>query len=222
MAGLSIVLAVAVLPFFFASTLLVFGVSPQYSAALQQYRHFNGLLIEITSLALLVYVLHQNGQTMSGLGLAFRASDIGHGILLIIATTYLFRFVKLMVLGIYELILGRAPAPPTLPLAGLSFSFLPVVFAVVNPFFQELIVRAFLIFEAIALTASSAIAVALSVVIQTAYHLYQGLPNALGLGVEFLVFSLYYVRTRRAFPIIFAHLWSDAASLIFHFRAGHL
>jgi membrane protease YdiL (CAAX protease family) len=220
-AGLSIVLVVAVLPFLIASTMHVFGVSAQYSAAMQQYRHFNSLVTEITALALLAYVLHQNGQTLSGIGLTFRVRDILDGVLLIIGTSWLFQFLRLAVVRVYESRLGHPPAPPTLPLAGMSFSFLLVVFALVNPFFEELIVRAFLISEATVLTGSSALAVALSVSVQTSYHLYQGLPNAVGFGAVFLVFSLYYVRTRRAFPIIFAHLWSDMSYLVFHFRLGH-
>ena len=91
-----------------------------------------------------------------------------------------------------------------------------LLFAVVNPFFEELIVRAFLISEATLLTGSSGLAVILSVLLQTSYHLYQGIPNAVGDGLVFLVFSVYYAKTRRLWPVIFAHLWLDLFAVIFY------
>jgi membrane protease YdiL (CAAX protease family) len=221
MAGLLIVLAVGILPFIVVSTLHAFGVSGASSSITPPYMYYRTLLTQVTSLALLSYVLYQNGQTLAEIGLTFRLGDFGHGVLLIIAASGLARFVKLVILALYELTSGHAPWPPTLPFSGLSFSLWLLAFSLLNPFFEELIVRAFLISETIAISASATVAVAFSLAVQTSYHLYQGLPNAVALAAVFLVFSLYYVRTRRAFPIIFAHLWSDMSYLVFHFRLGH-
>jgi membrane protease YdiL (CAAX protease family) len=188
------------------------GVTAQYSAAVEQYGYISALLSELTSLALLWYVLRQNGQTLGGIGLRFQIGDLGHGLLLIVGSSFAFQFTRSAVVHVYESVAHHPPAPPVSPLAGVQFSFVLLAFVLLNPFFEELIVRAFLISEAAALTGSAAVAVAISVVLQTAYHLYQGIPNALGLGAFFLLFSLYYVRTQRAFPIIIAHLWSDLSA----------
>jgi len=91
-----------------------------------------------------------------------------------------------------------------------------LLFTAINPVFEELIVRAFLISEATLLTGSAGLAVILSVLLQTSYHLYQGIPNAIGDGLIFLVFSLYYVKTRRLWPVILAHLWLDLYAVIFY------
>jgi len=98
-------------------------------------------------------------------------------------------------------------------LFGTSASFLAVVVAVLNPFHEELLVRAFLITEVEGLYRSTTLAVIMSVALQTSYHLYQGLPAALSHIPTFLVFSLYYVRTRRILPVIIAHLVMDVLAL---------
>lgn len=59
--------------------------------------------------------------------------------------------------------------------------------------------------EVMELTGSSTLAVALSVAVQFSYHLYYGWAGAIFLAFLFLIFSLYYDRTRRALPIIVAH-----------------
>ena len=52
-------------------------------------------------------------------------------------------------------------------------------------------------------------AIAVSVLLQTSYHFYQGVPEALGHGAGFLLFSFYYARTNRIGPVILAHLCGD-------------
>ena len=63
--------------------------------------------------------------------------------------------------------------------------------------------------ETLALTGSSVLAIIFSVLLQTSYHLYQGLPYALGVGLMFLIFSLYYAHTHRILPLIVAHFMLD-------------
>jgi len=83
-----------------------------------------------------------------------------------------------------------------------------------NPFFEELIVRAYLMTEIGELTGSWILAVGVSVVFQAGYHIYYGWPVAVSLGFQFLVFALYYAKTRRAAPIILAHGIFDFWALI--------
>ena len=103
------------------------------------------------------------------------------------------------------------------PTAKDFFAHPPVVaipFSLLNPFFEELIVRAYLMAEVIELTGSSTMAVALSVGVQFSYHLYYGWVGAISLSFFFLALALYYVRSRCAFPVIVAHGFLDVYALI--------
>jgi membrane protease YdiL (CAAX protease family) len=84
----------------------------------------------------------------------------------------------------------------------------------VNPFFEELIARAFVMTELKALTRNTAIAIAGSVLLQTSYHFYQGAPAAISHGATFLVFSLYYAKTNRIGAPILAHLLLDLLATV--------
>jgi membrane protease YdiL (CAAX protease family) len=92
-------------------------------------------------------------------------------------------------------------------------SILGVLFLLLNPFFEELIVRAYVISEVQFFTGSSFLAILVSVAIQSSYHLYQGLVPALLTTSLFTVFSLYYVRTKRITPVIIAHMFFDFLAL---------
>jgi membrane protease YdiL (CAAX protease family) len=89
-----------------------------------------------------------------------------------------------------------------------------VPFALLNPFFEELIVRAYLMTEVADLTGSSALAVAASVLFQWSYHLYYGWAGATSMAFMFLALSLYYARSRHALPIIVAHAFFDIYAFI--------
>jgi len=83
-----------------------------------------------------------------------------------------------------------------------------------NPFFEELLVRAYLMTEIVELTGSSALAIAVSVAVQTSYHLYYGWSGALSLAFLFLAFALYFARSRRALPVVVAHGVFDIYGLV--------
>jgi membrane protease YdiL (CAAX protease family) len=89
-----------------------------------------------------------------------------------------------------------------------------VPFMLLNPFFEELIVRAYLMREIKALTGSTAMSVISSVVLQASYHLYYGWLGALAIACLFLVFAVYYARSGRAVPIVFAHAAFDLYALV--------
>ncbi|QUH28562.1 CPBP family intramembrane metalloprotease [Vallitalea guaymasensis] len=78
---------------------------------------------------------------------------------------------------------------------------------VINPLFEELIVRSFFIEKIEALTNSSLVAIILSIILQLLPHIYQGFIALIYLGVMFTIFSLYYIRYRRIVPVILAHIF---------------
>lgn len=77
-------------------------------------------------------------------------------------------------------------------------------------FFEELIGRVFIIDELTALTGRRYVGILGSVAIGASYHIYQGWLGSLGVAASFTVFSLYYVRARRVWPLILAHFLVDA------------
>ena len=100
-------------------------------------------------------------------------------------------------------------SPDAHTLLGFGISTLSLVFVCLNPFFEELIVRAYTMTEVLDLGGNQILAVIVSVIVQISYHLYQGLLHGLSLTFLFLVFSIYFVRTRRIVPVILAHLFLD-------------
>ena len=186
-----------------------------YPSEFIRYRYFDGLLRELTALALLAYVVVQNGQKFSEFGVAFRASDLLYGMLLWGGARLCYGLAYPGILYTCEL-LGWQPAPPYLPSLSLGLGLLTYCFVVVNPVYEEMLVRGFLMSETIGLTGSSTLAVLFSVLLQTSYHLYQGVPYALAASVIFLIYSVYYARTQRIMPLIVAHFMWDLTAHLSH------
>lgn len=213
-AGLSILLCVAVLPFLLWSTWSFFVMPHHYSAASLRFSYFNVLLTEGTSLGLLFYVLGRNGQSLSDIGLDFRAFDFIHAILLSIGGWFVVQLCYPVVLRVYEIILHHKPPQTSAPPAIIGTAGTMLLFTLVNPFFEEMIVRGFVISELCFLTGKGVLATAASVLLQTSYHLYQGIPNAITDGFVFLLFSVFYLKTRRLWPVIIAHLLWDLSYVL--------
>jgi len=212
--GLFLVLAVAFLGSVVSSLSQVRGAQHSYPDVLLNLQYFETLLHQLVSLCLLVYVVRQNRQRLEDLGLSFRWKDVAHGIILWGITGWSYRLLLPYIVSLCEW-LGWHRTPAYLPGSKLGFGLLTLCFVVVNPVFEELTVRAFLMSETIALTGNTTLAVLFSFLLQTSYHLYQGIPYALALGLIFLVFSIYYARIRRIFPVLVAHFLAD---FLFHLR----
>ncbi len=96
----------------------------------------------------------------------------------------------------------------------MGLSAFTIVLVCLNPFFEELIVRGYLMSEILDLTGNGTLAVVASVAVQMSYHLYQGLANGIVLTTTFVVFSIYFLRSRRIAPLVLAHFFLDAYALI--------
>ena len=192
--------------------LLVYG--PGASAQVSNIRSASGLLQEATALAVLGYVLSRRGVKLAQLGFRWSLRDVGVGLLLTVLSYAAYAVGGGTIQFVHHLLYGSFAHHPS----GKDFfahpSVLFIPYTLLNPFFEELIVRAYLMTEVIELTGSSMLAVVLSVGVQSAYHLYYGWAGAASIAFFFLVLALYYVRTRRALPIIVAHAVSDVYALI--------
>jgi membrane protease YdiL (CAAX protease family) len=180
------------------------GTRSAYSWAAQSLR-------EGSCLGLVWYLLRRRGKTFSDLGLRWSLKDFGWSIILSLAADATYYVVRS---AIYYL--GLAQGDPETAhhsvehlLFGGGIFFSTFLFQFINPFFEELIVRAYLMTEVRRFTNSVTKAVVISAALQAGYHFYQGGPAAIAHGAEFLIFSIYYAKTNRVAPLILAHLYSD-------------
>jgi membrane protease YdiL (CAAX protease family) len=213
--ALGLVLAVSFLQFIAASCHYLIVGMPTRTSEQMRFALLNGILLEVTALFLLWFVLRQQGRTWTDIGLNVSLWDIPQGIGLTIgalcATILPMFFLQL----VYLAMAGHyVQARSMRGLLGAGISILSIVFVVINPAFEELIVRAYTMTEIVGIGGSRTLAVLVSVGIQMSYHLYQGLLNCIALTALFAVFSLYFAKTRRITPIILAHFCFDAYALL--------
>jgi len=173
------------------------------------------LLAELVSLFVLSFVLSEQGRSWAEIGWTPHWIDLLHGIFLIAGSIIAARVVTLIFQLSVRSYTGHYVQPRAVHgVTGAGISWLTVLFVLVNPLFEELIVRGYTMSEVMGLGGSRTLAIFVSVLIQMSYHVYQGLARCIGLMAVFLVFSIYFSQTRRVVPVIIAHFWSDAFALM--------
>jgi membrane protease YdiL (CAAX protease family) len=187
--------------------------APAVALRMTTLRSLYGIAHEGLSLMLLAYVLSRRKLRLRDLGLRWSKRDvIPSFVVTILSAVAYIAGALLLQLAHYGLFgtISRGPHAERF-FAGPTIAAVP--FMLLNPFFEELIVRAYLMREIKALTGSTAMSVISSVVLQASYHLYYGWFGALAIACLFLVFALYYARSGRAVPIVFAHAAFDLYAL---------
>jgi membrane protease YdiL (CAAX protease family) len=171
-----------------------------------------------TVLGLLWYLLIRRGKNFSDLGLRWAPKDIGWSILLNIGGGIAHYTVYWTVYhsGLTAIADRAAKAHVESMLFGGGIFYTTILFQFLNPFFEELVVRAYLMTQVRQLTNSAVKAVLISTALQTSYHFYQGVPLALAHGATFLLWSVYYAKTNRISPVILAHLYNDVSATLFY------
>lgn len=166
------------------------------------------LIHMISAIGVLAYVLFRQGKTSRDIGLSARWRDVpvsilllGVGLLVKLSVGVLLQYVSYLTTGHT---LAHVGPPTTYLSAGITIG--TVLFFLLVPFYEEIIVRAYTISELMAMSGSAALAVSCSVIVQSLYHLYQGVPAAISHAGWFLVLALYYLKSRRALPVVLAHL----------------
>jgi membrane protease YdiL (CAAX protease family) len=160
---------------------------------------------EATGLLLVGYVLSRRKHRFKDLGLRWSVRDLGVGLLVAIVSYVSYGIGLSLVHQLQHVFQLSAMSGFT---AREMFGHPPLMavpFILLNPFFEELIVRAYLMTEVRDLTGSWPLAAAVSVVVQASYHLYYGVAATIALAFQFVIFAIYYARTRKATPIIVAH-----------------
>jgi membrane protease YdiL (CAAX protease family) len=170
----------------------------------QSSRWLAMIVHEAAALLLLGYVLIRRGMRIRELGLRWSWGELGRSLLVTIGAYAAYAVSYPVLVWVQRLLMPGATGVTPRQMFGHA-SWIMFATVLINPFFEELIVRAYLMTEVQALTGSWVLATAASVAVQTSYHLYYGWVGALAVGAQFLVFSVYYAKTRRATPVIVAH-----------------
>jgi CAAX protease family protein len=100
-------------------------------------------------------------------------------------------------------LLAPADAGATSGGAGLSWPGILAV-SIINPLFEELFLCAYML-PFLACRRGAGVAVAVSLLVRLSLHTYQGPVGLLAVGLLGLVFSIFYLRTQRLWPVLIAH-----------------
>jgi membrane protease YdiL (CAAX protease family) len=193
----------------FLNALFSLRYGPHADPTSANERWLIGMFQQVIALLLLAYVLSRRSLRFKDFGLSWSLKDAVASVF-VTAFAYLsYLYGAMLVQTVYHSIYGAFAKT----LSGKDFySHPPLVaipYALLNPFFEELIVRAYLMTEVRELTGSVSLAIAASVAVQFSYHIYYGWVGALSLSFQFLVFALYYARTQRILPVVLAHGFFD-------------
>jgi membrane protease YdiL (CAAX protease family) len=213
--ALGVVLAVSFSQFIVTSFYYLFHAELAINRPYRQISVFGALLGELVSLSVLWFVLSEHKRTWSEIGWNPQWMDLLRGVGVILISGGAGRAVVMLFQSCVHALTGHYPQPsPVHGAISAGISVFSILLVVVNPFFEELIVRGYTMTEVVGLGGSRNFAIIVSMLIQMSYHVYQGLVHCVGLIAVFLVFSIYFSRTRRIAPVIVAHFWSDASALI--------
>ena len=87
--------------------------------------------------------------------------------------------------------------------AGLSWPGILAV-SIINPLFEELFLCAYML-PFLAIRRGPGVAIAVSLLVRLSFHTYQGPVGLLGDRPARSVFSIFYLRTQRLWPVLIAH-----------------
>ena len=202
-----------------SSLVVFFGHRPLHAATPR--RTLAAVIFQLISLLCLYVALRYQKRSLRDIGvrLPMRIAEVGHSFALFLGAFPVGFVVGILLFAVYAAF-GHSIQRTfnDSALFGSHISIMTVLFVFLNPFHEELIVRGFLITEMEHFHKSTALAVFVSVFVQSSYHLYQGLPAALLHASTFLLFSIYFVRTRRILPVVMAHMFLDVSALALYAR----
>lgn len=196
------------IPATLASVYYVFGTSSPPRAR-AEWVVLIGVVDQLLILALISYILKLRGLTYDSFTEPARKRDLVPTFGLLVAHVVLF-YAALYVVWTHArswLDPAEGSIHDLMRTAGAGWPYL--IFALVNPFGEEILVRGWLQSRLREADCGAVLTVAVSVLIQGAYHLYQGVGAAVCHTVAFLAFAIYYQRTRRLWPVVGAHLILD-------------
>jgi uncharacterized protein len=165
---------------------------------------------EVVALPVLWFFLRQRNWTLARLSVNPLGRDIPVGVGLSVVT-YIAYYVswQLAVLAAPDLMRSVYSMP--LVVERLDIAWVTLV-ALLNPIFEETFLCGYVV-NSISTVRSPTVAVNVSIGIRVLYHLYQGPLAVVGVLPVGLVFTWYFARTRRLWPVIVAHAIFDFLGL---------
>jgi membrane protease YdiL (CAAX protease family) len=208
-ADLGLVLLIAICPLLINAVYALF-IPSVGSTASTNGRFISGLVHEAGALVLLVVLLRRQQRSLNDIGFNFAWADVPKALGLFIiayfawlAAYYLIDFAYYF--GTLQHVGYRDPSAifvqPSMILLAL--------YILGAPLFEETIVRGYLMTELASFSCPVWLAAVTSVIVQTSYHLYYGFAGALSVGCGFVVFAVYFARSKRLMPVMLAHLFWD-------------
>jgi membrane protease YdiL (CAAX protease family) len=209
---LGLILAVVFSGSILGSIYLAFHPSaPSYS----NMRLITGICDEIIGLLLFLVLFKRQGRRLQDIGLSFRWTDLPKALGLVVVAVVAMWTMWFVVNYGWLLITLRFPQwPDTHAMFSTSSLWLFLPFLLLNPFFEEILVRGYLMTELIDLRKSVLLATVASIVVQTSYHLYYGVAGAVVVGSGLTVLAIYFAKSRRLMPVILAHMLWDSTALL--------
>lgn len=156
---------------------------------------------------LVLFLVRRNGEGAGAIGLAWDAPrrDLGRGLALfvVVAAGGIGVYLGAVAMGVNRFVV---PVPPT----GRWWTVpVLVLTAVQAALVEEVIVVGYLITRLRGLRWTGGAALAASVILRGAYHLYQGWGGFAGNLAMGLLFGFVFLRTRRVWPLVVAHFLLD-------------
>jgi uncharacterized protein len=169
------------------------------------------LMLESIVLLILGWFLRLRGWTLARLGLVptWRSTLMGIVLMPIAYIVYALIFVILPLLVPVVQTLSQIKS---ISISGVEL-WQVILISLLNPIFEEVFVCGYAI-QWLKRYNHVAIAVVISTMIRAAYHLYQPIPSAIGIGGIGLIFGFFYARTNRLWAVVVAHVIFDLWGLL--------
>jgi uncharacterized protein len=173
------------------------------------------VIFELAAMAVLFPFLRVRGWSFEKIGLRPTFKDTGIGVLLFLAA-----YAAWFAVWIATVLISRQTAMNILSVRLLT-QHVPVAVSLavglINPFFEEVFVCGY-VMTALKRRDNPWVAINASVALRVVYHLYQGARGVLSITPLGLIFSFWYARTGRLWPLVVAHCMADLLAL---FAAGY-
>jgi hypothetical protein len=177
-------------------------------------RYLDSTFQEIAVLALLGYILHRGHRSFRDIGFRWSVKDAGAGILLFLASYIMYGIGSALIVVCYRFAHGNFPPHVDSRQIFGQMPWMALPFQLVNGFFEELVVRAYLMTEIRELTGSLWLASFASVVIQSSYHIYYGWVGMFNVAFLFMAFTIFFAVWSRSMPLVVAHTAIDMLAYI--------
>ena len=183
-------------------------------------RLLGNVAVESALLAALLWFLHRRGWKTSDFKIKPGVQSTAEGVALSIAVLFanFATVVTLFVItfhlqttyhSLYAFLLEKNP-PPKIHSIHAGWTILTATM-ILNAFFEEITCMGY-IFNRFAARHGPGLALILTVGLRMVCHAYQGPVHMLGIGAVFILFGLWYWRTRNLWPLIVGHTLLDMFS----------